>query len=75
MSIEIRRHDYSKYNTVSIIIKNAMFSLKNCEILEIEDTKYGYQKAVVKLPKKKVDKMKEFEENINYYLDDQGLTR
>ncbi len=75
MSIEFRHDDHTKYNTVSIIIKNAMFSLKGCEILEIEDTKYGYQKAVVKLPEQKVDKMKEIEENVNDYLDDQGLDK
>lgn len=73
MSLQFSRVEYPKYNTASIIIKNAVFSLKDCEILEIEDTKYGHQKAVVKLPEKKRDEMKEIEEEVNDYLDKEGL--
>ena len=75
MSIQFRWEDYKKYNAASIIIKNAMFSLEGCEILKIEDTKYGYQKAVVKLPKEKKYKMDEIEDDVNEYLDDEGLDR
>ena len=50
MTLEFRRDEHVKHNTTSIIVKNMMFSIKGCEILEIEETKYGYQKAVIKLP-------------------------
>lgn len=40
-SIEIKRKDHTKHGTSSISINNAVFSLKECEILEIVKTKYG----------------------------------
>ena len=73
--MEFNRVNYSKYSTASIIIKNAEFSLRGCEILDIEETKYGHQKAVVKLSEKKVEKMKEIEEEVNDYLENEGLDR
>ena len=42
---------------------------KDCEILQKEETKYGYQKAVVKLFPEKVIVMKEFEGKMNEYLE------
>ena len=75
MTLEFRRDEHVKHNTTSIFVKNMMFSLKGCEILEIEETKYGYQKAVIKLPEEKIDKMKEIEEDVNDYLDKQGLDK
>lgn len=41
-----RRDDYAKYNTSSIIIKNATFILKGCEILEIKDTSMGIKRPL-----------------------------
>ena len=73
--IEITREEHTKYGTASIRIKNAEYRLKDCEILEVEDTKYGYQKAVVKLTEKKVIKMKEVEEEVNDFLVNQGLNK
>ena len=71
--MEFRREDYSKYNTTSIIINNTVFRLKDCDILKIEDTKYGYQKAIVKLSREMIDKMKQIEKEVNDYLENKGL--
>ena len=71
--IAFNRVDHPKYNTASIYIKNVEFSLKGCEILNIDDTKYGYQKTVVELSKQMIEKMMEIEEEVNKYLKDQGL--
>ena len=60
--IEFNRVDHPKYSTASIYIKNVEFSLKGCEILNIDDTKYGYQKTVVELSKQMIEKMMEIEE-------------
>ena len=48
--------------------------LENCEIPQKEETKYGYQKAVVKLTPEKVIVMKEFEEKVNQYLEKERLS-
>lgn len=73
--MEFIRKDYAKYNTTSFIIKNAVFSLKDCEILEVKDTQHDYQKAVVKISKKMVDKMNDIEKDINDYLSDEGIDK
>ena len=72
-AIEIKRDDYTKYGTSSIRIKNAVCSLKNCEILDVVNTEYDYERVVVKLSEKNIIKMKELEGEVNDYLTDQGL--
>ena len=42
----------------------ASLKLEDCEILQIDETKYGYRKAMVKLSPEKVIVMKEFEEKV-----------
>lgn len=74
-SIEIKRVDYKNHGTSSHMITGATINLKKCEILEITDTEYSHQKIVVKLPEKKIDKMKMFEEDVNDYLDETGMDK
>ena len=48
--LEFDRVYYEKYDTSRINIENGILVLKeHCEILKIDKTKYGYQKAVVQL--------------------------
>ena len=47
--LEFHHIKYKKYSTATIVIGRASLKLDDCEILEKEETKYGYQKAVVKL--------------------------
>ena len=51
-----------------IFVMAVSLKLEDCEILQKEETKYGYQKAVVKLSPEKVIMMKEFEEKVNECL-------
>lgn len=69
--IEISRGN----NDAFINIKNASFSLKDCEILGVERTKYGYQKATIRLSEKNILKLKEVEEEVNDYLGYCGLNK
>ena len=57
-----------------IFIMGVSLKLEDCEILQKEETKYGYQKAVVKLSPEKVIVMKEFEEKVNEYLEKEQLS-
>ena len=45
---------YHKFNTSTITITGESLKLEDCEILQIDETKYGYHKAVVKLSPEKV---------------------
>ena len=65
---------YQKYNTSKITIMGALLKLEDYEILQKEETKYCYQKAVVKLYPEKVIVMKEFEEKVNEHLQDERLS-
>ena len=74
--MDFRREDYRKYGTCSIIIKNALFSLKGCEVFNIEETKYGYKKATVKLSHEMIRKMKKkLRMKLMKYSTNRGLTR
>ena len=73
--LEFHRIEYEKYNTSTIAIEDASLKLGNCEILQKEETKYGYQKAVVKLSHEKIIKMKMFEEEVNEHLEKEGLSK
>ena len=59
---------YEKYNTSSNTILGASLKLEDCEILEINNTKYAYRKALVKLSPEKVIIMNETEEKVNERL-------
>ena len=65
---------YEKFHTSTIVIWSAFLKLENCKIIQKEKTKYGYQKAIVKLPPEKVIKMKEIEKEVNEHLEGEGLT-
>ena len=73
--MDFRREDYRKYGTCSIIIKNVLFSLKGCEVFNIEETKYGYKKATVKLSPEMIGKMKKVEKDVNEVLDESGFDK
>ena len=73
--MDFRREDYRKYGTCSIIIKNALFSLKGCEVFNIEETKYGYKKATVKLSREMIGKMKKVENEVYEELDESGFDK
>ena len=66
---------YEKYNTSRINIENGILVLKeHCEILKIDKTKYGYQKAVVQLGQPDLCYlMKVWETQINDYLKSEGI--
>ena len=64
---------YHKFNTSTITITGASFKLEDCEIIQTDKTKYGYQKAVMKLSPEKVIIMKEFKEKVNEQLQGESL--
>ena len=66
---------YEKYNTSRINIENRILVLKEyCEILKIDGTKYGYQKAVLQLDQPDLcNLMKLWETQINGYLKGEGI--
>ena len=67
---------YEKYNTRRINIENGNSVLKeHCKVLKIDKTKYGYQKAVVRLDQSDLyNLMKLWETQINGYLKGEGIT-
>ena len=63
-----------KYNTVSINIENAFLTLRDCEILKIEKTKWHYRKTVIQLNQPDLyEKIKLWETQINDYLKGEGI--
>ena len=56
--LDIHRIGYKKSNTCTIVIAGASLELENCDILQKDETDYGYQKAVVKLSPEKAFEMK-----------------
>ena len=72
--LTFHRIPHNKYNISTISITGASLKLKDCEILEKEETKCGYQKAVLKLSPEKVIAVKEFEEKVNEHLKGVGLS-
>ena len=69
---------YKKYNNSRINIENGILVLtevkENCEVLKIDKTKYGYQKAIVQLVEPNLcDIMKVWEAQINEYLKGEGI--
>ena len=58
--LEFHRIEYK--NTSTIVVEGASLKLGDCRILQKEETKYGYQKAIVKLSPEKIIKMTKIEE-------------
>ena len=65
--MDFRREDYRKYRTCSIIIKNTLFSLKGCEVFNVEEIIYSYIKATVKFSHEMIGKMKKLRMKLMKY--------
>ena len=72
--LKFNRINNDKYNTVSIDIENAFLTLRDCEILKIEKTKWHYRKTVIQLNQPDLyEKIKLWETQINDYLKSEGI--
>ena len=72
--LKFNRLNNDKYNTVSINIENAFLTLRDCEILKIEKTKYHYRKTVIQLNQPDLyETIKLWETQINDYLKGEGI--
>ena len=72
--LKFNRINNDKYNTVSINIENAFLTLRDCEILKIEKTKWHYRKTVIPLNQPDLyEKIKLWETQINDYLKGEGI--
>ena len=72
--LKFNRANNDKYNTVSINIENAFLTLRDCEILKIEKTKYHYRKTVIQLNQTDLyETIKLWETQINDYLKGEGI--
>ena len=72
--LKFSRINNDKYNTVSINIEHAFLTLRDCEILKIEKTKWHYRKTVIKLNQPDLyEKIKLWETQINDYLKGEGI--
>ena len=72
--LKFSRINNDKYNTISINIENAFLTLRDCEILKIEKTKYHYRKTVIQLNQPDLyETIKLWETQINDYLKSEGI--
>ena len=72
--LKFNRVNNDKYNTVSINIENAFLTLRDCEILKIEKTKWHYRKTVIQLNQPDLyETIKLWETQINDYLKGEGI--
>ena len=72
--LKFSRANNDKYNTVSINIENAFLTLRDCEILKIEKTKWHYRKTVIQLNQPDLyETIKLWETQINDYLKGEGI--
>ena len=72
--LKFSRINNDKYNTVAINIEHAFLTLRDCEILKIEKTKYHYRKTVIHLNQPDLyEKIKLWETQINDYLKSEGI--
>ena len=72
--LKLSRINNDKYNTVSINIEHAFLTLRDCEILKIEKTKYHYRKTVIQLNQPDLyETIKLWETQINDYLKGEGI--
>ena len=73
--LKFNRINNDKYNTVSINIEHAFLTLRDCEILKIEKTKYHYRKTVIQLNQPDLyETIKLWETQINDYLKGEGIS-
>ena len=73
--LKFNRINNDKYNTVSINIEHAFLTLRDCEILKIEKTKWYYRKTVIQLNQPDLyEKIKLWETQINDYLKGEGIS-
>ena len=73
--LKFSRINNDKYNTVSINIENAFLTLRDCEILKIEKTKWHYRKTVIQLNQPDLyETIKLWETQINDYLKGEGIS-
>ena len=73
--LKFSRLNNDKYNTVSINIEHAFLTLRDCEILKIEKTKWYYRKTVIQLNQPDLyEKIKLWETQINDYLKGEGIS-
>ena len=75
-TLKFNRVYYKKHNTSKIKIKNGTLVLnEDCDIVKIDKTEFDYQKAVVELDDQDLyDLMSGWEDQVNKYLADQGVT-
>ena len=74
IELKFSRLNNDKYNTVSIDIENAFLTLRDCEILKIEKTKWHYRKTVIQLNQPDLyETIKLWETQINDYLKGEGI--
>ena len=74
--LKFSRVNNEEYNTVSINIENAFITIKeeDYNIINLEKTKFGYRKAVIKLNTPElIEKLKSWEIQINDYLKSEGI--
>ena len=72
--LKFNRINNDKYNTVSINIEHAFLTLRDCEILKIEKTKWHYRKTVIQLNQPDLyETIKLWETQINDYLKGEGI--
>ena len=73
--LKFSRINNDKYNTVSINIEHAFLTLRDCEILKIEKTKWHYRKTVIQLNQPDLcETIKLWETQINDYLKGEGIS-
>ena len=73
--LKFSRINNDKYNTVSIDIEHAFLTLRDCEILKIEKTKWHYRKTVIQLNQPDLcETIKLWETQINDYLKSEGIS-
>ena len=73
--LKFSRINNDKYNTVSIKIEHAFLTLRDCEILKIEKTKWHYRKTVIQLNQPDLcETIKLWETQINDYLKGEGIS-
>ena len=75
-TLKFNRVYHKKHNTRKIKIKNGVLVLnEDCDIVKIDKTEFDYQKAVVELDDQDLyDLMNGWEDRINKYLEEQGVT-
>ena len=74
--LKFTRVNNEEYNTVSINIENAFITIKkeDYNIINLEKTKFGYRKAIIKIINQDLkEKLKSWETQINDYLKSEGI--